>query len=517
MKPKHSVTCRVNRSPITYLSRVATCTVRALNGVSQLVLMCASTPEAVRNCRSAMSSRAARAFVSCGCTSTISEPVNQRMRSMSCTARSMTTPTFDMRGGNGPTRVIAIDRISSAEIACLIACTVGLKRSTWPPMSFTPLRRAAATIWRPSSTVGAIGFSTRRSIPASMQSSAIELGRWVGAATITASSPRPISVLWSATASQWSALAIFIARLRSGSAMATSSTPGSSASTRAWFEPMTPTPIMPKRRRSGDTSRGFARFEAAGILLFSPVPGRVFPTTPRGMRRQPRPGPHSQMMSMVYREIALFRGSAPHVSGFQAQPRRQRVVAERLYAIERKILGGLASERGELLQDVGGCRDDVAAHAVGLDHVPHLAGRRPDDLDLLGRARHAHRRFDRGRVIDAEIGEPAGENRHASAGSLGKGRGCTHRLFLGGDHGDVDLHALAREHLDRVVKRLAMRVDHRQLHIDVLAEGGDHARLGDHLLDLVGNDLEGNMLARHRRHQLPGVGFVVLHARLLQQ
>ena len=33
---------------------------------------------------------------------------------MSCTARSMTTPTFDMRGGNGPTRVIAMDRISSA-------------------------------------------------------------------------------------------------------------------------------------------------------------------------------------------------------------------------------------------------------------------------------------------------------------------------------------------------------------------------------------------------------------------
>src|ERR1051325_2280502 len=87
-----------------YLPRVATMTVRALNGVSQLVLMWASTPEAVRNCSSAMSSRSATALDSCGCTSTMSDSVNQRIRSMSCTARSMTTPPLDMRGGEGPTR-----------------------------------------------------------------------------------------------------------------------------------------------------------------------------------------------------------------------------------------------------------------------------------------------------------------------------------------------------------------------------------------------------------------------------
>ena len=126
---------------MTYLPRVATVTLRALNGVSQLVLMCASTPEAVRNCSSAMSSRSATALESCGCTSTMSDSVNQRIRSISCTARSMTTPTFDMRGGNGPTRVIAMERISSPAIACLMAATAGLKRSTWPTISVTPARR----------------------------------------------------------------------------------------------------------------------------------------------------------------------------------------------------------------------------------------------------------------------------------------------------------------------------------------------------------------------------------------
>ncbi len=38
---------------------------------------------------------------SCGCTSMMSDSVNQRIRSMSCTARSITTPTFDIRGGTG--------------------------------------------------------------------------------------------------------------------------------------------------------------------------------------------------------------------------------------------------------------------------------------------------------------------------------------------------------------------------------------------------------------------------------
>ena len=124
------MTWRVSRSPITYLPRVAMVTLLALNGVIQLVLMCASTPEAVRNCNSAMSSRSAIALESCGCTSTMSESVNQRIRSMSWTARSITTPTFDMRGGNGPTRVIAIERMSSPRIASLMAVTAGLKRST---------------------------------------------------------------------------------------------------------------------------------------------------------------------------------------------------------------------------------------------------------------------------------------------------------------------------------------------------------------------------------------------------
>src|SRR5262249_62197105 len=94
-----------------YLLRVAMVTLRALNGVSQLVLIWASTPELVRNCNSAMSSRSATAFDSCGCTSAMSESVNHRMRLLSCTQRSMTTATFDMHGRNGPTREMRMEQL----------------------------------------------------------------------------------------------------------------------------------------------------------------------------------------------------------------------------------------------------------------------------------------------------------------------------------------------------------------------------------------------------------------------
>ena len=50
----------------------------------------------------------------------------------------------------------------------MIASTAGLKRSTWPTISVTPARRAAAMMARPSSTVGAIGFSTRTWMPREM-------------------------------------------------------------------------------------------------------------------------------------------------------------------------------------------------------------------------------------------------------------------------------------------------------------------------------------------------------------
>ena len=98
------------------------------------------------------------------------------MRSRSWVARSIATPVSWMRAGSGPTRVawarntrpIRPSRISSESLP-----TAGLKRSTWPTISFRPATRAAAAIRSPSSSAVAIGFSTNTCLPASSASSAM--------------------------------------------------------------------------------------------------------------------------------------------------------------------------------------------------------------------------------------------------------------------------------------------------------------------------------------------------------
>ena len=104
----------------------------------------------------------------------------------------------------------------------------------------------------PSSTVDAIGFSTSTWMPRSMQVSAISRCRWVGAAMVTASTPRSSSASTSLTAGQPSAVPT--KRLGAvGIGNADQAHAGNSARTRAWFEPMVPTPMTPIRK-SGPAS-----------------------------------------------------------------------------------------------------------------------------------------------------------------------------------------------------------------------------------------------------------------------
>src|SRR6478735_6734219 len=100
---------------------------------------------------------------------------------------------------------------------------------------------------RPSSTEGAIGFSTSTCTPRSMQQSANSRCRWVGAAMVTASTPAASSGSTPLNSGQPSARETKSRCLPSGSATPTSLTPGKSANTRAWLLPMTPTPTTPTR------------------------------------------------------------------------------------------------------------------------------------------------------------------------------------------------------------------------------------------------------------------------------
>src|SRR5262249_481864 len=122
----------------------------------------------------------------------------------------------------------------------------------------------------PSSTEGAIGFSTSTCTPRSMQQNANSRCKWVGAAMVTASTPFASSGSTPLNAGQPSARETKSRCLLSGSATQTSLTPGRSAKTRAWLLPMTPTPTTPTRSR-----RSASRFPACTMIdEFPPAASR---------------------------------------------------------------------------------------------------------------------------------------------------------------------------------------------------------------------------------------------------
>ena len=108
-------------------------------------------------------------------------------------------------------------------------------------------------------------------MPRAAQAMAMSRCRWVGAAMVTASTPRSIRPSRSAKAVHLRLRATCSRVLRSGSTTPTSKTPGSSASTRAWFEPITPTPTTPIRNAPCAPAFSASRIERSPTQPLRPV------------------------------------------------------------------------------------------------------------------------------------------------------------------------------------------------------------------------------------------------------
>ena len=169
---------------------------------------------------------------------------------MSCTARSMTTPTFDMRGGNGPTRVMAIERMSSLADRVLDRLDRRIEA-----LDVADHQRDAGPVRRRDD--GAALLDRRRdrlldhdmhaALDAGDREVAMKMrgrgdGHGVDAAR-PAAPRRPHSRDSRARRRRIRAACGRDRRCR------TSFTPGRSARTRAWLLPMTPTPTTPMRSR----------------------------------------------------------------------------------------------------------------------------------------------------------------------------------------------------------------------------------------------------------------------------
>src|SRR5204863_3468579 len=85
------------------------------------------------------------------------------------------------------------------------------------------------------------------------------------------------------------------------------------------------------------------------------------------------------------------------------------------------------------------------------------------------------------------------------------------------DRRDVELHAVVGEATHQRVGRLAARVRHRNFDVDVFAPRGDLARLPLHLLELVGEDFEGEGPVGDGGDDRPGEAAVVGQPRLVHE
>ena len=124
---------------------------------------------------------------------------------------------------------------------------------------------------RAASASGATGFSMRACTPASASCTATSSCRVVGTQTTAMSRPRD-----SSSSTVGTKVRCWVARSvrGSGSAMPTSSTPGSEFSTRAWCRPICPNPTSPARRsahgRSSSLTAATTRATSSSVR-----PGRI--------------------------------------------------------------------------------------------------------------------------------------------------------------------------------------------------------------------------------------------------
>jgi len=125
----------------------------------------------------------------------------------------------------------------------------------------------------PSSTVDAIGFSTRTWMPRSMQRIAKSRCRWVGAAMVMASTPPDSRAVHLGVAGAVERTADELALLAIGIHNPGELDPRRSAKTRAWLLPITS--ILPGKTRADWTSGVLKQdrrpFSTGGMALYSAV------------------------------------------------------------------------------------------------------------------------------------------------------------------------------------------------------------------------------------------------------
>src|ERR1700730_434371 len=166
-----------------------------------------------------------------------------------------------------------------------------------------------------------------------------------------------------------------------------------------------------------------------------------------------------------------------------------RVAIEHSHGIERILVQVVTDER-QLTQYVAGCRNDVAADAVSLENIEHLARTCPHDLRFGARFEHLHGGCHERHRVYSGIGDATREHGD-EAGDLGAQRGHDiPDLRQGHDCGDVELDPPTREAAYQGIAWLAARIRDRDLDVHVVTPTRNLERLAFHIRKLIADNLE---------------------------
>ena len=95
--------------------------------------------------------------------------------------------------------------------------------------------------------------------------------------------------------------------------------------------------------------------------------------------------------------------------GFEGVAGARRVVVEHLHGLEGEIVQ-VFSDEVDLLEQVGGHGNDVAANFVGLENIQKFAGAGPDEFAVGLRGNDLERGFHDGNGIAASISHPSSKD-----------------------------------------------------------------------------------------------------------
>src|SRR5579875_387245 len=189
----------------------------------------------------------------------------------------------------------------------------------------------------------------------------------------------------------------------------------------------------------------------------------------------------------------------------------ERILMEHFDGIQRVFLE-IAADQAEFLQHVMGDRNDMASNGVSLKKVEQLARAGPYQLDIGKSLEEFHRLAHHGHRVTAGVSDPPGKDRDVGGWRMLEGWCDMLDLIESQEGGKVEFDAPRGQPFHQLAAGGGAGVGNGNFDVNVVSPSGDLPRLPFHLLELVGENLEGDRPIRYHPQDFLGESAVIGHA-----